>query len=677
MQFLYPSFLWALTALAIPVIVHLFNFRRYKTVEFSSIRFLKEVTQETTSQNRVRHWIVLFLRLLALFCLVMAFAHPFLTGKQIGKTNNTHTVSVFIDNSFSMNATNNGVPLIETAKQKAKEIAQAYALDDRFQLITNEMAGKDQRLLSKDDFIKAVDEIHSSPASGYFSLIMKKQAAALSTIKEGAHDAYLISDFQPAQNDVDRMPIDTAITFHAVQLKSDDLANLAIDSVWFDSPLQTVNNTSKLIVRIINYGATNVTSNRLTFKLNDQLKSVGDFNLEKESTRLDTIPLTITKSGWNTGEVSINDNPIVFDDHYFFSFHVEEQLKVTIINQQKESVYLTNLFKQDPQFELTNMPVQQINYNTLKEQHCIILNEVLQISSGLADQLTTFVKSGGTLLIVPGVNMDATALNNCLTAMHANTLIAMSEANQAVTFINTAENTFKNVFSKLNENMDLPYVKRLFVFSKSTNVNEEVLLACKNKLSLVSKYNVEKGKLFVLAVPLSTDASDLPVKAVFVPLMLNIALSGIHNSAASFIIGQNAPITVPNDTKSTETAYKLKGKSEEFIPEQRAIGATLLLKVNDHLHTAGFYELKTGAVENNPLIAFNYNRLESNQHFDDPATLKEKLAARNFLLTNGTQTNLTGLVNEINQGITLWRWFIILALLALLAEVLVLHFWKP
>jgi Na+/H+ antiporter NhaD/arsenite permease-like protein len=88
MNFVNPSFLWALLVLAIPVIIHLFHFRRYKTIYFSNVNFLKEVQQERNNIRQVKRWLLLLSRLLLLFFLVMAFAQPLLKGKtsgQIGK----------------------------------------------------------------------------------------------------------------------------------------------------------------------------------------------------------------------------------------------------------------------------------------------------------------------------------------------------------------------------------------------------------------------------------------------------------------------------------------------------------------------------------------------------------------------------------------------------------------
>src|SRR5436190_4688502 len=104
MQFYYPAFLWALTALAIPVVIHLFNFRRYKTVYFSNVKFLREVKEETTSRSRLKHLLVLASRLLAIAFLIMAFAQPYIPNKSNKFGGGKKYVSVYVDNSFSMNA---------------------------------------------------------------------------------------------------------------------------------------------------------------------------------------------------------------------------------------------------------------------------------------------------------------------------------------------------------------------------------------------------------------------------------------------------------------------------------------------------------------------------------------------------------------------------------------------
>ncbi|MGI4729890.1 MAG: BatA domain-containing protein, partial [Janthinobacterium lividum] len=168
MAFLYPGFLFALFALTVPVIIHLFNFRQYKKVYFSNVQFLKDVQKQQSSRSNLKNLLILAARILALFFLVMAFAKPFLPSGQAGNIGKQQLVSIFLDNSYSMETQNREGSLLDEAKRRAKEIASAYGLNDRFQLITQDFEGKQQRFINREEFNQAVDEIKISPQSRNF-----------------------------------------------------------------------------------------------------------------------------------------------------------------------------------------------------------------------------------------------------------------------------------------------------------------------------------------------------------------------------------------------------------------------------------------------------------------------------------------------------------------------------
>src|SRR3954471_1778396 len=123
MHFLYPAFLFALLSLAIPVVIHLFNFRKFKKVYFSNVQFLKEIQEQQASRRNLKERLILATRLLALFFLVFAFARPYIASQSTGKAGRQNAVSIFVDNSYSMQTLNREGSLLDDAKQKAKEIA--------------------------------------------------------------------------------------------------------------------------------------------------------------------------------------------------------------------------------------------------------------------------------------------------------------------------------------------------------------------------------------------------------------------------------------------------------------------------------------------------------------------------------------------------------------------------
>src|SRR5258708_31136050 len=78
MSLLTPAFLLGLSAIAIPVLIHLIQRERKRVVEFPSLMFLQRIPYQSVRRRRIRHWLLLAMRAAALALIVLAFARPFL-----------------------------------------------------------------------------------------------------------------------------------------------------------------------------------------------------------------------------------------------------------------------------------------------------------------------------------------------------------------------------------------------------------------------------------------------------------------------------------------------------------------------------------------------------------------------------------------------------------------------
>ena len=235
MQFLFPAFLFAAAAIAAPIIIHLFYFRRFKRVYFTNVRFLKEVKEETNNRMRLRNLLVLLMRCLAIICMVLAFAQPFIPRSSAVKQGEK-SVSVFIDNSFSMNALSKDASLLELAKQRARDVVNAYAPADRFQILTNDFEGRDQRLVGRDDALNRIDEIRISPATKDLSKVLIRQQQCLNTGATDNKIACVLSDFQSNISDLEKCS-DTLLRVYLVPIRAVHENKIYITIPNFDSQL--------------------------------------------------------------------------------------------------------------------------------------------------------------------------------------------------------------------------------------------------------------------------------------------------------------------------------------------------------------------------------------------------------------------------------------------------------
>ena len=112
MQFKNPEILYFLFLLILPILVHLFQLRRFKKQEFTNVKLLKELEIQTRKSSTIKKWLLLATRLLLLAALILAFAQPFFKAKDFNKKNNE--LILVVDNSFSMQAKGQKGELLKT-----------------------------------------------------------------------------------------------------------------------------------------------------------------------------------------------------------------------------------------------------------------------------------------------------------------------------------------------------------------------------------------------------------------------------------------------------------------------------------------------------------------------------------------------------------------------------------
>jgi hypothetical protein len=673
MQFVFPLFLTALGLLAIPIIIHLFHFRRFRTVYFTNVRFLREVKDESSNRRKLRDLLVLISRCLAVAALVLAFAQPFLPKNTEGVKKGEQAVSVFVDNSFSMNALSKDLSLLEKAKQKAREIVQAYSPDDKFQILTNDFEGRHQRLVSKDEALTLIDELKTTPSVQDIAKVVARQQQALNSGKAPNKTAFVISDFQ---KNVTNLPDikDTTLETILVPLAAVQEKNIAIDSAWFEAPVQMMNQTNPLIVRVTNYTDESVENIKLSLRLDGQEKPVGLLNVKARSSVEDTVNITILRTGWHEANLTITDYPVQFDDHYFFTFNVPNQINVLNISDGNSGRFLESALAGVRSFKLTNQPSGNVQYSQFPQYQMIVLNNLISVSSGLAAELGQYVRNGGNVLVFPAPSVDLSTYSNLSNSLQANNLAGFENTPREVASVNLDEFVFKDVFLNKQANLKLPSTTGNYRLSNSSG---ESLLTYRDGASFVTKNRVGQGNFYLCAAPLDDRISTLARSGeVFVPMLYKMAISSAKEWKIGYTIGKDDYLETDSKGKAGEAAYKMRGAKEEFIPEQRIVANKAILGVREGVSEAGFYNLFTRPDSILYKFGFNFDRRESQLDYFTPKDLKTYERKNLKVLDETAEADFTTIVGERNQGVPLWRYCVIAALLFLATEVFLLRFWK-
>lgn len=672
MHFLYPAFLFALLTLAIPVIIHLFNFRRYQKTYFSNVQFLKEIQEQQASRRNLKERLILASRLLALLFLVLAFARPYIPGNNTANAGKQQAVSIFVDNSYSMQTLNKEGTLLDEAKRRAKEIVAGYNINDRFQLLTQDFEGKHQRLLSRDEFNDAVDAVKVSPQSRSLQQIADRQRELLAEQHGAVRSAYIISDFQKNMADSKGVKTDSSIRYNLIQLKASELSNVAVDSVWLLTAVHRPDESEKLVVKLHNYAGEKAEKVPLKLTINGAQKAQGSFSIDPRAVQTDTLSFSGLQSGWQKGEIQLQDNPVTFDNQFYFTFNVEKQLPLLVIDGGTENLFLKAVFSTDQFFAAKRVTDGNVDYAALGTYSSIIISDVRSISTGLAQQLRSYVKNGGTLIVFPADNADLANYKAFLQPVGAAWPEKLVAENVKVSSIDLQNPVFKNIFESYPQNPDLPVVKKYYQLSSEARGQE--LMDLPGRQAFWSGYNNGRGKVYVSAVPLNDDYSNLQRHALFVPVMFRIVLLSGHDQPLFYTLGKDASIDVPSVTVTDKQILKLSKDGQSIIPDARQQGGSTQLFISDQLHDPGIYELK----RQDSLvaaIAFNDNRKESDMSYLTGTDLKQLMPGAGNILEAGP-ASLKSEVSQLNFGLQLWKLCIILALVFLAAEILLIRFYK-
>lgn len=672
MNFLYPGFLIALSAIVIPIIIHLFNFRKFKRIYFSNVAFLSAIKEQNSSREKIKNLLILIARILAIVFLVLAFARPYFVTNSGTSAVKRNVLSIYIDNSYSMNAVNKEGSLLDEAKRKAKEIVNSYQINDRFQLLTNDFEGRHQRLLNADEFVKALDDVKISATARKLQQILNRQESIFKGIDN--RFAYIISDFQLSFSGNQQLKSQPTTRTTLVKLSANNLPNVAVDSVWFLSPVHQEKSNEQLVVQLKNFGEEDAKNVPVRLTINNQQKAISSMDVLAGKTLTDTLSFSGLSLGWQKATVGIKDFPHTFDDNLNISFNVNSNQKVLSVNGAKSGNYIKALFGADRYFKLTEMSEANINYAEISNYSLIVLNGLASPSSGLAQELNNYLKNGGTVVIFPDVEADKQIYTAFLTALNLPAVANLNTNPVKVSSIELKSSLFKGVFESLPDKIDLPQVNKYFSFVERNSNNQETLMHLPANNLFFSKFGSQSGLVYLCATDLNAVNGNLAQHPVFVPLMYKIAFSSINNQPIYYTVGNNEGIETSKIDLNTNQFLKVVANNFEIVPEVRQANGKSILYLADQVKKSGFYEVKNSDSLLG-VVAFNDNRAESNMHYASKADLNQIIDGKQLSFIDASAESLKSAIASKNNENDLWKLCLILSLVFLAVEILLIKFY--
>ncbi len=673
MRFLYPQMLWGLLALLIPILIHLFNFRRHKLVYFSNTAVLRSIQQENAKTRKLKYLVTLLLRCLFIAALVLAFAFPYHPEKQLNVNTENTLVGIYIDNSMSMKGQSQRTTLIEDARQSARDLVHKLNPSNRYLLMTNSFEIQNEYPMNQEEMLDQLDRMNPDGAPvlmgeviDRFEMLCKQHGFATSTL-------FVYSDFQSNTFDLSAAKADTALQVVMVPMVPEFKTNLYIDSVWLASPIVQSGLTNELMVRVVNQGDKEVKGMPINFTMNNAMSASTTVDLEKNGTAEVEMQFVVEDSGEQRCSASLTDHPITFDDSYHFVLSVKPSLSVVELGHQPSSCAM--LFD-DEQFHYSSMEPSRFDLTTIAQAQLLIVNESAVMNETLQQALLDAVTEGASLVVFP--SMDDPQNNRYLYNKLGLTLMEVDTNATSVEDLALQHAFFNDMILDLPQHPDFPKVKRHVRLK--TNGMATALLTLQNSDPMLMMTSVGKGQAFVMATALDSKWSDLADNALFVPMMVKMAFMGGKMDKLAYTIGQDKILVLSDISQEGDRQYLFANsdRSFELMPASEVRNGKVYLYLNDNLPSAGFYDLLINDTLNR-VTAWNESRVESKMDFVDSEEANKAFGKAGFDVAAVLDTSdfaTADLVEAMAHQSTQWKLFALIALLALIGEIAVLRFWK-
>ena len=412
MKYQNPEILYALIAVLVPIIIHLLNLRKHKNIYFSSIRFLKKISEEKKQKLKLKNILILISRILAITFLVLTFAQPYIS---LNNKNDQENILIYVDNSFSMNGETKFGRALNIAKEKAKIIAKNNS-DKNLYLITNNFSAKNKNKFAAKDFVNEINKIESSYQRKNFSEIL----SFTSFIKE-KKKIYFISDLQKSSFDIENIKyIDSSLDLSIVPIDH-KTNNISIDSVWLMNPINKSSDNITLYAKITNYSDIQVSEKVVFLYIDEQQKSQQFINLKSGETKTINFEFDQKSNISISGYININDSPITYDNKCYFSLNQNKKTKILCINNVNNNKYINAIFNQDSTlFNYYATNINNLNYNTISKYDLVIINEINSFPNALVRILKDKINSFNYVIIPPN-DVEIENFNNSLSKLELNT----------------------------------------------------------------------------------------------------------------------------------------------------------------------------------------------------------------------------------------------------------------
>lgn len=675
MSFLNPANLWLLTFLTIPIAIHLLNRSKNKEIQFSSTHLIQKL--KTTSLRRIelQKLFLLILRLLTILFLAFMLSQPVTKGFLSGwmETEQDSQLFIFIDNSASMSARNNGKTFLERSKHETVALLPLFKKQALISIIQTCPPKIVFEGFSNDPNIKKT--VKSIQQTSSFDDIWGIVPIFLDdkSIVEPVKECIIFSDLMHSPDSIFSNSINNFNDWKFYFIQPPDIINnLSINNVTFENRVNTLQQLTKVKTRIYNNGLTLKKNIPVELLFNEQRvgQVISEFKSKKEKEFL--FQAYPPEEGIMHSQVLIPPDNYLFDNILHHAIPVMNQINCGIIGQSFDDIKILEMILKsiDPleQFLKIESRIQpDFNRLFLDEFDMVLIHNPASLSKKSVEDLDTFLKEGGGLIWFDG--SDKSILHHESLYQDLNFPIPLTKINSGQGFFSTKIGYQE---SDLIQNIQVRNIKdelpQVFNYIKTKPQEKHIVhWELNNGDPFLIEFSKGGGDIFYFTSILNLDWNDLPIRGMIVPLIYRLLiLTGTdENNTSSILIDDSKWISLSESKlRKKWEVISPSGKKEMIVPDYDREG--IFIKISNEL---GVYKVFSNG-EHKTSFATVLHPSEFLSKYLTPNDISSIISKKQSRWMKMDE-NLTTSFSEIRHGKALWKIFLCIVIILLIIETLV------
>ncbi len=704
MSFLSPIFFVALSAILIPVIIHLIHFRKPRTVAFSTLAFFRELQKSTIRRLNLKRYLLLAMRILAVMLLATALARPFLPpllSGWLGHEKGSQQIAILMDNGPSMMQVDASGPYMDQSRSIAREIILQSPDDSRFLVVPTHGELESARLMRQSEALHHLDQMEPLNRGAFPAERMRFMRERLADEPGRTSRLYWITDARKTQlQRLDRqspasLEPDREIPVTVIRTGSGSFQNVGVVSVSPTGQIAGAGLPAGITVGVRNFGDEPVYNSFLSLEIDGDRIGQYEVDLEEGEQKEYLFEVIPSGPGIIRGKALLEGGTYRFDHERFFSLEIPDSRDILLITDRGEDQTRRSYLKPvliaaaetGTRLRVTAADVSNLREHNFDAFDAVVLDGLRRIPDYVHAELVQYVQQGRAMILLPSELAQPSHYNSFLRSINAGVYEGMRgtygrfEEIASLQALADGHILVDELFEDREEGtvrIDMPALYHYWMYSPPEGASGSTLLRSNLDDPLFVEHPFGDGMVLIGMMGLGPGWSNLAVKPVYAPLIYRLMLHVVaweHGGVREHVLGNPFDRYLPDF--GAVAVMNLHGR--EYRAEVSSHARGVRVRYPGREWEPGWLDL--GLNGNKYTVAVNQDILESDfSSLDNKETeqfLEELIPLAGVLSFSGlSDAEIRTAVASVSFGREIWTLFIWLALAFLVAECIISRLYK-